>query len=279
MLKNDPEFLIKILDDYSSGATNSLEMLAQRNSISVRALFMWMRDADIKLDYMGRENVSFGQAMGMARNVMKVITVGRTLEDYVLNGRRTEVWHHGEPQYLEDEALVALGRDYAIDVLGYPDLYKRDENGNRIIRTRVEYAPAALIEKYAAANMPAVYGSKSELTVRNLGTGVTTIGEQPPIPPEVQARLDGVTETRQIEAQPDEVDILDDEIEEFEAVPELRNAEPEPERVIREPTEMIAPPTRPIPAGWQAEWDKLAARSPVSQEIFDKLKVAREKNG
>ena len=74
-LKNDTELLIQILDDYSSGVTNSLETLASRNSISVRTLFMWMRDKDLVLDYMGRVGVTFGQAMTMARSVMKHITV------------------------------------------------------------------------------------------------------------------------------------------------------------------------------------------------------------
>jgi hypothetical protein len=156
MLKNDPDFLIQILDDYSSGVTNSLETLAQRNGIAVRTLFMWMRDKNIVLDYMGREGVTFGQAMAMARNVMKAVTVGRTLEDYVLNGRRVEVWHHGAPQFEEDEELIALGEEFCRDVLGLPDMYKRDPNGNRLIRTRVEYAPAQLIETYARANMPGV---------------------------------------------------------------------------------------------------------------------------
>lgn len=293
MLKNDPAFLIQILDDYSSGVTNSLEVLARRNAVNVRTLFMWMRDKNLTVNYMGRD-CTFGQAMGMARNVMKAITVGRTLEDYVLNGRRVEIWHHGRPQFEEDETLVALGEEFVRDVLGLPDMYRRDANGNRILATRVEYAPAQLVETYARANMPAIYGNKSEVTMRGqVSLGVTTVGQRAPLPPQFQKAPQAVeaviTETKLLpvsDTPPLEVYAAVDDPELDEMLGPEPVAVPEPVVYSDAPTERerVAPPQagsilakKPISPSWQAELDKLAARSPLERSIFDTLQQARDK--
>ena len=275
-LKNDPEFLIQILDDYSSGVTNSLEVLAKRNGVHVRTLFMWMRDKSLTLNYMGRENITFGQAMGMARNVMKAVTVGRTLEDYVLNGRRVESWHHGQPVFEEDEELVRFGEDFVKNVLGLPDMYRRDENGNRVIATRIEYAPAQLIETYARANMPGVYGNKSEVTMKGqVSLGVTTIGTQRPLPPQVQAQIAGekITETVKLAPTTDTPERYEPEAE-----PVAPPAPPEAERVIRDvpsEREKIAPPT-PKPMGY-SEVPLREPRNDLERDLFAKLRTAKEK--
>lgn len=286
-LKNDTEFLIQILDDYSSGVTNSLEVLAKRNGVNVRTLFMWMRDKSLVLDYMGRSQITFGQAMAMARNVMKAVTVGRTLEDYVLNGRRVEVWHHGRPQFEEDETLVKLGEEFVRDVLGLPDMYRRDANGNRILATRIEYAPAQLIETYARANMPSVYGNKSEVTMKGqVSLGVTTMGIQRPLPPEVQAQIasdasggrEKITETVKLAAPttstPEQFTAVDPDLEDIlQPV-----AAPEPERVIRDvpsEREKVAPPT-PKPMGY-SEVPLREPRNDLERDLFAKLRAAKEK--
>jgi hypothetical protein len=287
MLKNDPELLIKILDDYSSGATHSLEMLAKRNFISTRTLFLWMRDKDIIVpEYMGRQNITFGAAMALARNVAKVIIVSRTLEAYVAEGRRVEVWHHGEPSYEDDEAAV-LEEDLELRemLFGYRDGKKRDANGNRIVRTRIEFAPAALIEKYASANMPQIYGQKSEVTMKgNVSLGVTTIGQRAPLPPQVQAMLPGaigpmgageITETVRVPQIAPTTDTP--EVFEAEANLDAPVTAPEPERVIRDlpgVREKIAPPTKPV------GFNEIPARQPRSEmerDLFARLASAREK--
>ncbi|WMT75074.1 hypothetical protein [Bradyrhizobium sp. Ash2021] len=283
MLKNDPEFLIQILDDYSSGATHSLEMLAKRNGISVRTIFMWARDKSLVLDYMGRQNITFGQAMAIARNVAKAIIVSRTLESYVAEGRRCEVWHHGRPQFEEDESLVALGEEFVRDVLGLPDMFKRDLNGNRIIATRVEYAPAQLIEKYAASNLPAVYGNKSEVTMKGqVSLGVTTIGQRAPLPLEVQAMQRGeITDTVKV-AQlapttdtPAQYEPTTDTPEQYEPEPDVETV-PEPVQIIRDipPKDFIAPPTRPVGV---AEVPLREPRNAMEKDLFQRLAAAREK--
>ncbi len=282
MLKNKPELLMQILDDYSSGVTNSLERLAQRNGVALRTLFTWLKDKTLIIpEYMGRENITFGQAMQMSRNVMKAVTVGRTLEDYVLNGRRVEVWHHGRPQFEEDEELVALGEEFVRDVLGLPDMYRRDLNGNRILATRVEYAPAQLIEKYAAANMPSIYGVKSEVTMKGqVALGVATIpGPQRPIPADVQARLAELQPARVTETK--KLAPTTDTVEQFEPEPDFVTPPPapEPERVIRSaPTEreQIAPPT-PKPVGF-ADVPSRAPRNDLERDLFAKLQAMKDKN-
>src|SRR4051812_41803030 len=109
MLKNSEQLLIAILEDYSSG-TMSMDRLAKRHGVSPRAMFMWARDPNLMVTFMGR-TVTFGAAMSLARTVAKAVTVSESLEQYVRNGRETEVWFQGRPQYKEDEALVKLGED------------------------------------------------------------------------------------------------------------------------------------------------------------------------
>src|ERR1700693_1992255 len=105
--KTDPEILIGILDTYCSGVTNSLGTVAAMNGVSFKSIYSWLRDPEIILDeYMGEKNISFGKAMNLARNVSKALTISRSLEDRVLNGLKIQVWHHGEPSYLDDEAAI-----------------------------------------------------------------------------------------------------------------------------------------------------------------------------
>lgn len=276
MLKNNLELLMQILDDYASGTTNSLEMLAKRNGISLRTLFTWLKDKTLIIpEFMGRENITFGQAMQQARNVMKAVTVGRTLEDYVLNGRRVEVWHHGRPQFEEDEGLVKLGEAFVRDVLGLPDMYRRDDNGNRILATRVEYAPAQLIEKYASANMPNLYGNKSEVTMRGqVALGVATIaGPQRPIPAEVQARLAElrpaqITETVKLAPATDTVEQYEPE-DGFAALP----SDPQPEAAPVTAISDIAEPA-PTPLAFD-DFPSRPARTPLERKLYDELEKAR----
>lgn len=281
MLKNKPEFLLQILNDYSSGITNSLEVLAQINGVSIRSLFVWMRDPTITVDFMGREGITFGQAMTMARNVMKVVTVGKTLEEYVLRGREIQVWHGGAPSYLDDEeAILEEDLDVREMLYGYRDGKKRDANGNRIIATRIEYAPAQLIEKYAASNMSAVYGNKSEVTMRgNVGLGVTVVGQRPPLPPEVQAMVAGEI-TDMVKVKVPQIAPATDTPEQYEPEPNLDVpvTAPEPERVIRSlpgEREKIAPPT-PKPVGIN-EIPERQPRSELERSLFDALRKARER--
>ncbi len=268
--------LLQILDDYSSGASNSLEAIAIRNGIAIRTLFMWMRDENLIVDYLGREGITFGQAMGAARNVMKIVTVGRVFEDYVLNGRKVEAWHHGEPSYVDDEQAILIDDLDTREMLyGYRDGKKRDADGHRIIRTRVEYAPAQLIQKFAESNMPKIYGNKSEVTMKgSVGLGVTTVGVQRPIPPDVLAKLEPVTETMSL-APP--TTNTDEVFEAEEEIDEVEQPEPEPvERIIRSaPTarETVAAAT-PAPVGVN-EVPLRAPRNALEADLFDKLAAAR----
>ncbi|SIO24669.1 hypothetical protein SAMN05443247_03117 [Bradyrhizobium erythrophlei] len=283
MLKNDNELLIKILDDYCSGATHSLEMLAKRNGISTRTLFVWLRDKEITLDYMGRENITFGEAMKMARNVAKAIIVSRTLEAYVAEGRRCEIFHHGRPQFEEDEALVALGEDFVLNVLGLPDMYKRDLNGNRIIATRIEYAPAALIEKYASSNLPGIYGDRREITMRgNVSLGVTQM-PAPPLPPLVQTMMTGetITETVKLAAPttdtPEQFEVEPDpEVIGPAGEPEAVEMAPEPQIIRDLPPKDFIKPATPKAIG-VAEVPLRAPRSELERDLFSRLAAAREK--
>jgi len=187
-LKTDKNLLMALLDTYTSGVTNSLETVAAMNGVSFRSVYSWLRDPEIILDeYMGEQNITFGKAMNLARNVSKVLTVGRSLEDRVLNGLRVQVWHHGQPSYQDDEkAILIEDLDLREMIFGYRDGKKRDSDGNRIIMTKIEAPPAQLVEVYARANMPAIYGHKTETTIKGVELGVTVITNavRRPLPPE-----------------------------------------------------------------------------------------------
>ncbi len=186
--KTDENLLLALLDTYTSGVTNSLETVASMNGVSFRSVYSWLRDPEIILDeYMGERNISFGKAMNLARNVSKVLTVGRSLEDRVLNGLKVQVWHHGQPSYQDDEkAILIEDLDLREIIFGYRDGKKRDSDGNRIIMTKIEAPPAQLVEVYARANMPSIYGHKTETTIKgDVQLGVTVVaGQRRPLPPE-----------------------------------------------------------------------------------------------
>jgi len=187
MRKSDLDFMTRICDLYASGYSNSLGQIAKKVGVSTASMYQWMVDPEIILpEYMGQQNVPFGRAMQMARNVSKMVTISESLEEFVRAGRKVQVFHHGCPSYVEDElfarstpaerkALVELG-------VCWPDGLKRDKDLNRIILTKIEPCPAQLIERYAAANS-SVYRDKIEVTSKDGGTsGVTTIGAARPIP-------------------------------------------------------------------------------------------------
>ena len=296
--KTDPEILIGILDTYCSGVTNSLGTVATMNGVSFKSVYTWLRDETLILDeYMGVENISFGKAMNMARNVSKALTISRSLEDRVLNGLKVQVWHHGEPSFVDDEqAILVEDLDLRETLFGYRDGKKRDADGNRIIATRVEAPPAQLVEVYARANMPSIYGNKNEVTMRgNLNLGVTVAGTRPPLPAEVLAQIapKPVTETNLLTDTTDgevyEADSLDDLLgpdpvlaPTTDTPPEAYDPEPvaalpraswptSSPMIASAPTERETSPPQPvnsilgptpktIPAGWRSEWEKLQAR-------------------
>ena len=209
--KTNENLLLAILDTYTSGVSNSLETISAMNGVSFRSVYSWLRDPEIILpEYMGEQNVTFGRALNLARNVAKAITISRSLEDRVLNGLKVQVWHHGQPSYVDDEkAILIEDLDLREMIFGYRDGKKRNAQGERIIATRIEAPPAQLVEVYARANMREVYGQRSEVTTTlrgSLGVTVAAVaGPRRPVPPEAlayatAADLEGtVTETVLIE--------------------------------------------------------------------------------
>jgi hypothetical protein len=292
--KTDPELLLALLSTYCSGVTNSLETVAAMNGVSFRSVYTWLRDPEITVpEFMGEPNITFGKAMNLARNVSKVLTVGRSLEDRVLNGLKVQVWHHGQPSYVDDEkAILVEDLDMREMLFGYRDGKKRDADGNRIIATRVEAPPAQLVEVYARANMPSIYGHKTETTIKgNVSLGVTTIAPaiRRPIPPEAlpyatAADLEGVTETTLVNEVYEPADTgLDDllglEVTDTEpdepaaaAAPEPDD-EPAPAPGVRGPETMItsapteretspsADPLLNVAPGWRREYQALLDRN------------------
>jgi hypothetical protein len=296
--KTDTELLIRILDTYCSGVTNSLGTVAAMNGVSFKSIYTWLRDETIRLDYMGEVDITFGRAMNMARNVAKALTISRSLEDRVLNGLKVQVWHHGEPSYLDDEeAVTATKEEFETGLdLGYfwPDRKKRVRNPDtgvfeRVIATRIEAPPAQLVEVYARANMPSIYGAKSEVTMKgNVNLGVTT-GAQRPLPPEVQALIapQAITETTMLLTAVDGAEVYaPDSLDDILGPDPLASPGPDPLATTDTPPDVFEPegaalpePATPepvmirdtatIPPQWRTDWAALQAKlsSPAPDKI------------
>lgn len=296
--KTDPDLLIRILDTYTSGITNSLQTVASLNGVSFASVYTWLKDPAIIIpEYMGEIDIPFGKAMNLARNVAKAITISRSLEDRVLNGLRVQIVHHGAFLYVDDEAAIrATDEDFKWGCeqgIFWPDKKKRDKDGNRIVATKIEAPPAQLVEVYARANMPAVYGNKNEVTVKgSLGIAVSTIGNQRPLPVQFQTpppQLEAITETASDDGEPetfeaenslDELlgvdpvspatgtapDVFVDAAPEPIAPPPPIAAEPvmirDPAAYVATPSDILAAP-KVIPAGWRYEWDELQKRKGI----------------
>jgi hypothetical protein len=174
-IKTDIPFLTALAYRLAEGDIVSLVELCRRVSneedrtVSWASVYSWMRDPSIILpEFMGQTDVPFKKAMNIAKKCARTAVISRSLEDRVLNGTEIQVWHHGVPAYVDDEELIRLGWDFCRDVLGLVDMKKRDADGNRIIQTRREPAPAQLVETYARAHLPNVYGLKSEVKRRDV---------------------------------------------------------------------------------------------------------------
>jgi hypothetical protein len=277
-LKTNTELLVAILDTYSSGVSNSLQTVAEMNGVSFRSVYAWLRDETLIIpEYMGMIDQTFGKLMGHARNVSKAITISRSLEDRVLNGLKVQIVHHGEFAYVDDEAAIrATKEDFEFGVANgyfFEDKKKRDANGNRIIATRIEAPPAQLVEVYARANLPSIYGNKLETTLKGtLNLGVTTVGEQRPLPPEVKALISPVTETAllpgdgtEVYAAQDLSDLLGPDLASDASEPLAPTTDTPPEVFEPEPVAALPPqPIEPvirdvtsIPPGWRAELARL----------------------
>ena len=300
MRKSDPDFLKRICDLYASGYSNSLRQIADKMGVGCATLYMWMRDPEITLDeWMGEQNISFGKAMTMARQVATFVTVSESLEEFVRAGRKVQVFHHGVPSWVADELFArstpAEQKDLVALGVCWPDGLKRDAQGNRIILTKVELAPSDLIQKFAAATMPKIYGAKLEVTSKDGGatTGVTTIGERRPIPSAflpfaskkdledsaVEMISDGGDP--EVFSEPDEAldDLLgpdpvlapttDTPAPMFDPEPSpyleplpvetvIVNRESLPPNYIPTPQPILQP--KAIPAGWRQAWDELQAK-------------------
>jgi hypothetical protein len=125
-------------------------------------------------DFMGEVNIPFHAAMALARKVSLHSVVSQA-EHRSLVGHEEAVFYQGRPMWKEDESLVSLD-DETLALLGYPDRYQRDANGNRIQLTLHVQPPVALVLAIAAANFPAVYGDKRVITVNQKSSiGVTVM--------------------------------------------------------------------------------------------------------
>jgi hypothetical protein len=223
--KSDTAFLIELCDTYAGSGTLSLSETARRCGTTRVSLWTWMNDPTLTIEYMGRE-VTFGQAMKMARRCAIAMTISSALEDRVANGHYETVWFQGQPTWVEDERCVGIDDPDIRELLGFPrDGLLRDENGRRVQQRRHVPAPSQLIEKFAEANAPKLYGAKSKLEIDNrISLGVTTIPQRvAPSPAPVQVLAQQITETVASETG----ESFEPEDAEYQQQPEIQGSEPE----------------------------------------------------
>lgn len=212
-IKNDTALLTRFCYFIASGRTHALTTACELFSASEERkigwdrVYEWMRDPNLILpEFMGEKDITFKKAMTIARKCAAIAAVTQSLEDKVANGVKSLVWAHGgEPSWEDDEYAMRLTEEEFKDALAmgivWPDKKRRDSNGNRIQRTRIDPAPAQLVEMYARSQMRRIYGDKSEINVKGgMNLGVTVMGQTarrlPPRDiPMVQVIEQSVTET------------------------------------------------------------------------------------
>jgi hypothetical protein len=267
MKKNDEELLIACCDTYAGAGTLSLSEVARRNGTTRVSLWSWMNDPNLIIsEYMGQQNITFARAMKLARKCAIAMTLSSALEDRVANGSWESVWFQGLPTWVEDERTVGWSEDER-EALGFErDGLLRDPNGNRVQQRRHVPAPAQLIEKFAEANAPKLYGHKSQLTVDSkINLGVTVIPQRAaPQPVEVVTQQITETVVREALAAPDEVEQFEVEPE-YNNVPEAQGDEPEPE------------PLEPVDGLTTEELELLRRAQSASPLVADLAKRAADK--
>jgi hypothetical protein len=161
---------------------------------------------------MGEVDITFKRAFTIARKVAAIAAVTNTLEDKVANGVKSLVWAHGgEPSWEDDEAAIrATPDELATGIeLGYfwADKKRRDADGNRVQRTRIDPAPAQLVEMFARSQMRRIYGDKSELAIKgNVNLGVQVLGRstgRPFSPPRAIPMVQVIEQPSVVETTPE----------------------------------------------------------------------------
>lgn len=143
-----------------------------------------------------------------------------------LLGKWVPVFHHGAQCWKEDERLVAM--DPALrEMLGYTDLYERDEQGNRV--PLLQFVPASIdgIIK-VLSSYSETYADKRHIKMdMNANLGVTVIGKVRPL-----AQVEVLREVAKIAAPTYDSDLEDLLGPEPVIDMQVKDTEPEPEIIV-----------------------------------------------
>lgn len=185
----------------------------EERAITWPSVYGWLRDPTIILpEFMSEVDITFKRAFTIARKVAAIAAVTNTLEDKVANGVKSLVWAHGgEPSWTDDEYACSLSEADFKDALAmgivYHDKKRRDADGNRIQRSRVDPAPAQLVEMFARSQMRRIYGDKSELAIKgNVNLGVQVLGRstgRPFSPPRAIPMVEVIEQPSVVETTPE----------------------------------------------------------------------------
>jgi hypothetical protein len=117
------------------------------------------------IDWPEGEPVRLFRDCAIEARKLSVVAFEMSMRSEALHGIPRTVIHDGHVCYQEDEELVRLGEDYAIGVLGYPDMYKRDAQGNRIPLVVYDPAPAMTKVHMLRSLMPQTYNPGNVVNV------------------------------------------------------------------------------------------------------------------
>jgi hypothetical protein len=272
MTKKNPDTLVAICEMVASTGIPPKKAALQLG-VSASSYHSWITQCgknpeDWMIEFAG-EMMSFNQGLALARR-LRLMDALAEFERRCTEGDTQILTYKGKISWVEDEELVKLD-DQTLDQLGYPDRYKRDENGHRIPQTIPQPPPVAAVIKLLESNFRA-YAQRSTVDINQktqISGGVVVGGANavklPPVtivapPPITIAPPAEITDAEIEEPEPET-----DTVSEIEPAP---TPEPEPAPVVE------APPTKPLTALQRDLLERLKRR-PANPQPRDIVKVFR----
>jgi hypothetical protein len=247
-MKKSVTLLTQICDLIASGVLSQAEA-ARRCDVSIASYWSWIAQSqkgnpDFVITFC-EEQMPFHDAVRLARKIAHQDILGR-FETRVHGGTLEPVFFQGRPQWKEREDLAGIDDD-TVAMLGFPDRWERDANGNRV-QLMIRHEPAiAGVVKFLESNFRQ-YQQRSELKIdQKVNLGVSVVSRKPkplsvidvtplPPPPQIERPVDGDW----VEAAEDLADLLGPEpVADVAGDP---NGSPEPAADAEPEIEMVSQP-------------------------------------
>jgi len=193
-MKKGPEIFTEICDLVC--ASLSYSVISRRLRLSPSLVFKWMNECtrDKKLDAQNKVEIEFSKSLYVfeyggivgwftdhIRTAMRasVLEIEATARNNCL-GYDEQVFYQGRPTFQEDEKLIGVD-DETLAILGLPDRYKRDRDGQRIPNVIRRPGSAQLIKTMLQAHGGKAFADKRSVDHTGaLTVGVSVLSDRPP---------------------------------------------------------------------------------------------------